>query len=432
MSELLSELKIIIEDRTAYCGRAVVRALVNTGPTSLCEMTLNEDWLSTDLFNAPGGEPDLTETFQRFTESWQTQQRILPEFKLHIADMQIFFSQLRCWTTQLELGFASAPENERAELRHQTTKKVASRVLPSIDGLFEKFEGLASNLEERLKPSHRAYMKQQLHSWVLCSPFAYRTFAKPLGYAGDYEMVNMIARNGYEGDSLYAQVVNCWFLSQSPAVAHRNRISHLTQKIVEETILRRSQGRHLRVLNLACGPALEVQAFLRDFKISEGLEVSLLDFNQETIEHVSAVMDGLKRKHARNISVHLIKKSVLQILKEGGKTDASKTLERVAGHYDLVYCAGLFDYLPDSVCQRLMNIMYRWLAPGGLLLATNVDHCNPLRQGMDYLLDWNLVYRTAQQSRTLKPSGAPEEGTFVTSDNTGVNLFIEVRKPSHG
>lgn len=34
---------------------------------------------------------------------------------------------------------------------------------------------------------------------MLCSPFAYRAYHKPLGYAGDYEMVNMIARDPYEG-----------------------------------------------------------------------------------------------------------------------------------------------------------------------------------------------------------------------------------------
>lgn len=427
MSELLGEFKIILGERTAYSGRAVVRAVVNTGATLLCEATLSDAWLDSDIFGVLTDKGQLGDGFRRYIQSWHKQYRVLPEFKLHIADMQMFFMEMRQWLDQVELTMGSVAGENRDDLNREITGQLAASVIPSIDGLFEKFEELAAAVQEDLKPLHRAYMKRQLHSLVLCSPFAYRTFAKPLGYAGDYEMVNMIGRNGHEGDSLYAKVVNCWFLSQPPAVAHRNRITYLTQKIAEEAVLARISGRPLRLMNLACGPALELQSFLRNWNISEGTEMSLLDFNEETIDHVSGVLAEIKRRHSRNVPVRFIKKSVLQILKEAGRV-ADQSADP---QYDLVYCAGLFDYLPDPVCQRLMNIMYRWLAPGGLLLATNVDNCNPLRNGMDYLLDWNLVYRNARQSLTLRPTESLLEATSVSSDITGVNLFIEVRKPLH-
>jgi extracellular factor (EF) 3-hydroxypalmitic acid methyl ester biosynthesis protein len=78
-----------------------------------------------------------------------------------------------------------------------------------------------------------------------------------------------------------------------------------------------------------------------------------------------------------------------------------------------------------------MSIMYDWLAPGGLLVATNVDVSNPLRHGMDHLLDWHLVYRNSSQARALYPAQAPAESASIRSDITGVNFFIEVRKPLH-
>jgi extracellular factor (EF) 3-hydroxypalmitic acid methyl ester biosynthesis protein len=427
ISELLGDFKIILGERTAYSGRAVVHAVVNPGATLLCEATLSDAWLDPNIFADLADTSRLAEDFRSYLQIWHKQYKVLPDFKLHIADMQMFFMELRQWLDQVELGFGTVAGDRRENLVREVTGQLAASVIPSINGLFEKFEDLAAAMEEDLKPLHRAYMKRQLHPLVLCSPFAYRTFAKPLGYAGDYEMVNMIGRNGHEGSSLYAKVVNGWFLHQPPAVAHRNRITYLTQKIAEEAVLVRSQGRPLRLMNLACGPALELQSFLREWGISDGTEMSLLDFNEETIDHVSAVLAEIKRRHSRNAPVHLIKKSVLQILKEAGKTAGQSANPQ----YDLVYCAGLFDYLPDTVCQRLMNIMYRWLAPGGLLLATNVDNCNPLRHGMDFLLDWNLVYRNARQSLTLRPTEALQEATTVSTDITGVNLFIEVRKPIH-
>ena len=78
-----------------------------------------------------------------------------------------------------------------------------------------------------------------------------------------------------------------------------------------------------------------------------------------------------------------------------------------------------------------MNIMHDWLAPGGLLIVTNVDPSNPMRKGMDHLLDWHLIYRTAPRLLSLKPRQAAADDTFVCSDDSGVNIFLEVRKPNH-
>jgi len=424
-SEALADFRLLLRERTIFSGKAVVKKLIGTGAVELCEVELGEGWLDIDGFAALADGDRLRKEFRSYLAEWQKQYTVRPEFKLHIADMQMFFIELRQWLDQVELGFRAAPANSRREYDPALTAQLADGVIPYVDGLFEKFEALAGELEEDRRPLHRAYMKRQLHPLVLCSPFAHRTFTKPLGYAGDYEMVNMIERNGHEGDSLFAKVVNCWFLAQPPARAHRNRIDYLTRRLVDEAVRVQPQGKPLRVFNLACGPALEVQNFLRDFAISSRADISLLDFNQETLDYASGVLEELKRRYSRSTGLHFINRSIHHLLKESGKsTERSHDLK-----YDLVYCAGLFDYLTDAVCRRLMTIMYRWLAPGGLLLATNLDNCNPLRQGMDYLLDWNLIHRTAKQSLTLGPAEASAGRVSVKSDLTGVNLFIEFRKP---
>ena len=79
-----------------------------------------------------------------------------------------------------------------------------------------------------------------------------------------------------------------------------------------------------------------------------------------------------------------------------------------------------------------MDVMYDWLAPGGLLIATNVEPSNPMRHGMEHLLDWHLVYRTGPEMAALKPRDAEADAVLVRCDDTGVNVFIEVRKPAHG
>jgi extracellular factor (EF) 3-hydroxypalmitic acid methyl ester biosynthesis protein len=135
----------------------------------------------------------------------------------------------------------------------------------------------------------------------------------------------------------------------------------------------------------------------------------------------------LGRASERRCPIEFQKRSVHSILKE-----AARSIELAPEkQFDLIYCAGLFDYLPDFVCQKLMTVLYSWLAPEAALVGTNVDPSNPIKKGMEHLLDWHLLYRTSDQARTLKPAGAPDDTVSVVSDKTGVNLFMTVRKPRH-
>ncbi|MBI4527579.1 MAG: class I SAM-dependent methyltransferase, partial [Deltaproteobacteria bacterium] len=265
-----------------------------------------------------------------------------------------------------------------------------------------------------------------LHPQLLCSPFAYRTYHKPLGYAGDYEMVNMILRDPLEGSSLFAKTVNLWFLSQAPAEAHRNRIKYLTKLLVEETRRVARDGRPIRIFDLGCGPAGEIQKFLIQDEICNHASFTLLDFNDETLQHVSRVLQDLKIKSGRRTKIDVVKKSVHQVLKDEAQPGAHQQ------KYDLVYCAGVFDYLSDRICKRLMNIFYDMLEPGGFLLATNVDLSNPSRNGMECLLEWHLTYRNCAQFSVLTPDRAHPGSAHLRSDETGVNIYLEVRKPHDG
>jgi extracellular factor (EF) 3-hydroxypalmitic acid methyl ester biosynthesis protein len=426
-SEVLSEFKILLKDRIVYSGRAIVKQLVSTGQTLVCEATLEDFWLDGDFCSNLSQGLKLRDECAEFFREWQKLYRVVPDYKLIIADMQSFFMELRLWLNQLELGIRSTPSGDRLQLEQDVIKDLEQPITPIMAGLFEKFETVAEGIEASLRPVHMSYAKRQLHPFILCSPFAYRTYSKPLGFAGDYEMVNMLVRNPYEGSSLFAKVLNRWFLLQPPARAHRSRIEYLVQRLFEETVRASGAGRPARVLNLACGPAIEVQRFLAEKETSERADLTLVDFNEETLQHAGAKLAEIKAKFKRNTPVRFNKKSVHQILKETGKT-----IERSAeNQYDFIYCTGLFDYLSDQVCKRLMTAFYQWLAPGGLLLATNVHPSNPIRNGIEHLLDWNLVYRTARQALGLRPEAVAPDDFSVKSEPTGVNLFLEARKSDH-
>jgi extracellular factor (EF) 3-hydroxypalmitic acid methyl ester biosynthesis protein len=239
-------------------------------------------------------------------------------------------------------------------------------------------------------------------------------------------MVNMIVRDPYEGGSLFARVVNAWFLQQLPAEAHRNRLKILKQKLIEETARMTRLGQPAKIFNLGCGPAGEIQDFLSGSELCDKAQFTLLDFNEETIQHTGSLLREVSSRFGRRTLIQLQKKSVQQLLR-----DAVRGGQSAAGKYDYVYCAGLFDYLPDRICKQLMGALYDLLAAGGLLLVTNVDGTRPFHNKLEFILDWNLIYRTGPQLAALRPDAVTAEGCTVTADLSGVNVFLEIRKPAN-
>lgn len=422
-SEVLTNFKIIFGEQPVYSGRATVSSIISTGSIVLCEAELDSGWMDVDLLALTKSKGSLAQQYKRFMNHWQDNYKLLPEFKLWIADLQTFLIELRLWAEQIELGIRSSPSADRLQLERQLIDELAPSVIESLNALFEKFETIAGRIPETLHPPHQTYLKRHLHPLMLCAPFAHRAVQKPLGYAGDYEMVDMMLRDPQEGASVFAKLVNCWCLAQPPCKAHRNRIRMLTDKITDEALRVRSLGRPAAIFNLGCGPAKEIQNFIVESSLSDRARVVLVDFNDETLQYAGSALSACKKSANRQTEIQLVRKSVIQILKAAGRSAGNGP-----DSYDLIYCAGLFDYLPDRICKELVAALYQMLAPAGLLLGTNVDSSNPMRYTGSYLLEWYLNHRTGEQMRAIVPELANPADVSVKSEPTGVNIFMEIRK----
>jgi extracellular factor (EF) 3-hydroxypalmitic acid methyl ester biosynthesis protein len=427
LSEVLMDFRIMLNERVVYSGRAVIANLVNTGIMLICEASLtDESWIDVDIFSPTSNKSRIMADFAEFLKETEKVYKVQPDFKLVVADMQTLLTDLRRWMEQVELGVRSLPAGDRLQAERDLISQMEEPIGPSVLPLMQRFEASAAAIDMEQQPVHRTYIKRQLHPLVLCAPFVYRTFHKPLGYAGDYEMVSMMLRDPYEGSSMFAKLINKLYLEIPPVIAHRNRITYLVEQLSQEASVAAGEGRVAKVYNLGCGPAQELQRFLSHVEVADSTDILLHDFNDETISHTSRILEDLRNRHRRRTGLKLEKKAVHQVLKEGGKPGSSMP----PGSFDIVYCAGLFDYLSDRVCRRLMDIFYEMLAPGGLLIATNVHPSNPWRHWMEYLAEWHLIYRDEEQFMKIAPDKAPPENIKIKADSTGVNIFIEVRKPA--
>jgi extracellular factor (EF) 3-hydroxypalmitic acid methyl ester biosynthesis protein len=425
LSEVLTDFRIIFHEHTIYSGNATVNNLMTMQQAVVCTATLEEkSWTALPVAGGKELTVTLREKFGEFLTGWQKSYKVAPEYKNIVADLQHFLTDFRLWVEQVQSGL---PEKITPSAEREIAESIAASAFPAIDALFERYEHAASRVERGLEAAHQVYVRRQLQPLLLCAPFAHRAVTKPMGYAGDYGIVNMILDDPHQGDSLYAKILHRWFVAQPPAVAHRNRVKYLTARLHEETLRAlRSPGKKMRAYNVGAGPAKELQDFMAQHPCSDLGVFTLVDFNEETLVHAKKVLTASRDKNKRRTHLEFTKKSVAQILRGEGKIK-NRT---VAQQYEFVYCAGLFDYLTDAVCQEFMDVLYDMVAPGGLLVVTNVDAGNPIKHWLGYVLEWHLIYRTSAEMLALRPARASAEETRVVSDPTGVNVYLEVRKPA--
>lgn len=425
LSEVLSDFRIMASRRLLFHGKAVVSNLLNTGIVLVCEAMLDDGWVEVDFLSGVStaetdGGRDLASQFATFMGEWKTANRVHDSFKLVVADLASTLSGVQQWLTGIDVGIRTTVTRRREDLEQEIFSGIEKRVIEEVLPKMQVFENVSAKVAQAEVAVHKSYVRRELHPIVLCSPFLYRTYTKPLGYAGDYEMVNMMLRNPYEGSSSFAKLLNFTLLNTEPVVAHRNRIEFLLWKLRSECVRRAATGR-TRVLNLACGPAVEVQRFLRECPESDLAEIDMLDFNSETLEYTRECLVEARAAAGRRTELRFFERSVHQLLRtatQGGGDEFTG--------YDFVYCAGLFDYLSQRVCKRMVELFCTMVKPGGVVIVTNVATCNPRKAWMEYVMEWNLIYRDGKEMMDLVPEGLKVKGATVGTDPTGVNLLLEI------
>lgn len=85
----------------------------------------------------------------------------------------------------------------------------------------------------------KAYVETLITSQLLDVPIISRAYTKPLGYAGDYQVMNLIFRNAYEGRTVFSRVINKLFVEESIAEGARARLE-LLKKIYADELARRT------------------------------------------------------------------------------------------------------------------------------------------------------------------------------------------------
>ena len=125
LSEVLTDFRVFMNDRVVYSARAVIANLVNTGIMVICEASLSEEgWIDIDLFSPVHKRDGLLTEFESFIRDTSRVHQVTPEFKVIVADVQIFLSDLRRWMEQVELSVRSLPAIDRIAAEREVLSRL--------------------------------------------------------------------------------------------------------------------------------------------------------------------------------------------------------------------------------------------------------------------------------------------------------------------
>lgn len=429
----LKSVQVWVGEQLAYDGSGKLNSVISTGSNRVGEIDLHGDWIKSGLTPQASQPQALDEAAQGFIDRWRATRNITAEFRLAVADAAAFLGELSGWLDGLELSWHHTTGHGHTVSR-ETLERLLRVLTPAMNRAFEAFEAQAGSVSEELMSLHAEYVRASLHPIMLCAPFIHRCFTKPLGYPGDFGVMNRMLDDPFEGKSLFARMINAWVIRSAAGDAYRHRVSHLVGVLRREvTRVSTHSGRPTRVLSLGCGAARETQHFVRHDPLSEQAEFTLLDFNPDTIRHAQSKIEAAMTDGGRHVNVNVREFSVHQMLAHGSRLVTQPRLMRSGflqrGHYDVIYCAGLFDYLSDRVCKRLLEIFWHMAAPGAVMVVSNFAPSNPIKGFMDYVLDWRLIYRDEPTVASLavdESYGAVSQ-TMYSPD--GVEIFLTMRKP---
>ncbi len=234
-----------------------------------------------------------------------------------------------------------------------------------------------------------------------------RTRKKPLGYAGDFELIDWIYTRK-TAPSGRGKLFDQLFHTYEAAVSVRNRKDYFIRKCQE--LSHQHRGR-FEVLDLGCGSCRDVLETYVSSNNGHNLYFHCVDSEPQALKYARTLLS----KHDLLKRVHLDTTNVFRL--------------NTTKKYDLIWSAGLFDYLEKRIAVLLLRKIWRNLKDDGQIIFGNFSPKNPTRRGMELVGKWYLIHRTAEELIEIcEETGLPYSEIEIENEANGINLFCIIKK----
>jgi SAM-dependent methyltransferase len=335
---------------------------------------------------------------------------------------------------QVARSHFNACEGELAQVGIERLEREPALIRAFYDSWVPKYRSVFTELYEiSMAFDHQQielashYAERHLYPLLRGCPLHSRSHDKPSGYAGDYQTMLLCSGPDYLAGSLYERFLywvarNYTMVKTVPA-----RQRFLQDRMAEAAA---ATPRLKKVVSIACGPAVEIQEFVRTMDRIP-IKFVLVDQDEAALAYANdkiaaAILSNPKL--GDEVEVECLHLSVRQLMKPDSE-ELLASIDRLRGA-SLVYSAGLFDYFPDGVAQKLLMRLYDLLGTDGRLLVGNLRETPDTTWLLDYVLNWPLVYRTRDSMESLASVLKPAPRTLrISFDGTERCLFWDVERP---
>ena len=253
------------------------------------------------------------------------------------------------------------------------------------------------------------YIFKEVYPYFMRSRHAERSYHKPKGYAGDFLMIEHIYENIPKGEGKIGEIIDAFCLDRPSSRAIRGRRRLLADQLTRLTAPLARQGNQISIMNLACGPNRELFDFLSRCEYGSLIKALCVDIDAEALEYTNKNVDTF----FHGADIKLMQENVI-------KWSLGRVKQRIEKQ-DIIYSAGLCDYLEDRLFKKLITRCYHHLKPGGTLILGNFDfHEDAVF--MDRILRWRLIYRNRDQLAALF-ADTPFGTATILSEEEQINLF---------
>lgn len=318
--------------------------------------------------------------------------QILTDYKLIDANFVSLIKEIQQFLQQIKQKFDdydNANDDQQKQINFIEANK--KEIFVRLDDYFDRVWKIIKDFEKDKYIVHQNYYQQILGYLLLDLIETNRhVYRKPLGYPGDYIMMNYIYdyhKDNYLGNSAYEKLINNYTCNIPISRSNIKRKDFLKGAILEALESRKEP----KILSFACGPARELLELLKEGKINKPVLFTCLDPEKRALDYISAEINKIQPVKKQMLSIKYIYRDIASIVRD-------KNLRRELEGQDLIYAFGIFDYLSDKMASRLTKELYILLKEEGKLIIFNASlKNNSYRAYYELLGEWNMVHRTEEQ-----------------------------------
>ena len=423
----VEKLVVRFDDHEAYAGVAKVSSVRRIGSTIVVGVSLIDTLMNIEdvlhLRDVKAWVAGTASDKLRANEApWYVAG--LQPFKSLVSELRLFLEDGQTQLAELEASLPShiSQGGQGSPARDALIERMRDGFSLDIVRLSNDIDAATRQATRSEWDALREFSQRQLHPLLMQAPWMHRARNKPLGYPGDYELMNGLYGNHFNGPTLFARAVNLAFVSTPAAEAVRTRRDLMKQKL-NLALDRASPEKPVRILSIAAGPAQEVYEVLQERdEILGPVEIVLFEQDRRALSFAHARLSRVvSRRWQGRVKVVLLHDSIKRLL-------LGSTVFTAAGEYDMVYACGLCDYLQRNTWVKLCRTLYGTVAPSGTLYVGNMVPSNPSRWFMELHLDWALVYREHGEMLELARAAAPSALLELCEESTGVNPFVALTR----